>query len=115
MDLKKQIMSIITDSKGLEESKNAEECNVYKIYNLIAKKDQSGEMKNKYLSGGYGYGHAKNELLELILDKYKDQRKIYFDLIKNEDYLNNVLKLGEKKAKVIANNVLNRVKKKLGY
>ena len=114
-DLKKQIMSIITDSKGLEESKNAEECNVYKIYNLIANKDQSDEMKNKYLSGGYGYGHAKNELLELILDKYKDQRKMYFDLIKNEDYLNNVLKLGEKKAKVIANNVLSRVKKKLGY
>ena len=63
-DLKKQIMSIITDSKGLEESKNAEQCNVYKIYNLIAKKNQSDEMKNKYLSGGYGYGHAKNELLE---------------------------------------------------
>ena len=67
------------------------------------------------MSGGYGYGHAKNELLELILDKYKNQRKMYFNLIKNEDYLNNVLKLGEKKAKVIANNVLSRVKKKLGY
>ena len=77
--------------------------------------ESSDEMKNKYLSGGYGYGHAKNELLELILDKYKNQRKMYFDLIKNEDYLNNVLKLGEKKAKVIANNVLSRVKKKLGY
>jgi len=113
--LKKQIMSIITDSKGLGDKKNPERCNVFGIYSLLANNSQINDMKSKYQSGGYGYGHAKKELFELILEKFKNQREKYFDLIKNYDHLNDVLKIGEKKAKIIAGNVLARVRKKLGY
>ena len=113
--LKKQIMSIITDSKGIEDKKIPEQCNVFKIYSLLANNSQINNMKSKYQSGGYGYGHAKKELLELILEKFKNQRNKYFDLMKNYDHLNNVLEIGEKKAKIIAGNVLDRVRKKLGY
>ncbi len=113
--LKKQIMSIITDSKGLGDKKNPERCNVFGIYSLLANNSQINDMKSKYQSGGYGYGHAKKELFELILEKFENQREKYFDLIKNYDHLNDVLKIGEKKAKIIAGNVLARVRKKLGY
>ena len=113
--LKKQIMSIITDSKGLGDKKNPERCNVFGIYSLLANNSQINDMKSKYQSGGYGYGHAKKELFQLILEKFENQREKYFDLIKNYDHLNDVLKIGEKKAKIIAGNVLARVRKKLGY
>ena len=113
--LKNQIMSIITDSKGLEESKIADNCNVYNIYKLVAEKKDAQLMKEKYLSGGYGYGHAKKELLKLILEKYKNQRIEYFKLLNNKEEINKILEEGERKAKTIATNVLNRVKEKLGF
>ena len=113
--LKKQIMSIVTDSKGMEEKKIPDNCNVFNLYKLIADNSEITRMKENYEKGNYGYGHAKKELLELILEKFKNQRNKYFDLMKNYDHLNNVLEIGEKKAKIIAGNVLDRVRKKLGY
>ena len=68
--LKKQIMSIVTDSKGLDDKKNPETCNVFKIFKLIASEVEVKEMKKKYTEGGYGYGHAKTHLLNLILELY---------------------------------------------
>ena len=75
--LKKQIMTIQTDSTPLDSPKDFENCNVHKIFRLIAEKGDTKIVENKYKSGGYGYGHAKMDLFELILDKYKDQRKRY--------------------------------------
>ena len=90
-------------------------CNIFELYKLIASESETKNLIIKYQSGGYGYGHAKKELFELILEKFENQRKKYFDLIKNYDHLYDVLKIGEKKAKIIAGNVLARVRKKLGY
>ena len=72
-------------------------------------------MRKKYESGGFGYGDAKKELQNLILEKFRKPREKYFDLIKNYDHLNSVLEIGEKKAKIIAQEVLERVRIKLGY
>ena len=113
--LKKQIMSIVTDSKGLEDKKDPESCNVFNIYKLIAKEDDINKMKNNYLNGGYGYGNAKKDLFNLIMDLYEDERNSYFDLLKNPDHLYKILEKGEDKARVIALSVINRVKSKLGY
>ena len=113
--LKKQIMSIVTDSKGIDDKKNPEECNIFNIYALLAKDDQIIKMRKKYESGGFGYGDAKKELQNLILEKFRKPREKYFDLIKNYDHLNSVLEIGEKKAKIIAQEVLERVRIKLGY
>ena len=96
--LKKQIMSIVTDSKGLEDKKDPESCNVFNIYKLIAKEDDINKMKNNYLNGGYGYGNAKKDLFNLIMDLYEDERNSYFDLVKNPDYLYKILEKGEDKA-----------------
>jgi tryptophanyl-tRNA synthetase len=113
--LKKQIMSIVTDSKGLEDKKDPDSCNIFNIFKLIASKDDVEKMKNNYLKGGYGYGHAKNNLLSLILDIYKEERNLYEELLKNSDHLYEILEKGENKARTIAKSVLDRVKNTLGY
>ena len=113
--LKKQIMSIVTDSKGIEDKKNPESCNIFNIFKLIASEDEVKKMKKNYVEGGYGYGHAKTHLLNLILDLYSEERKLYSELIKNPDHLYDILVKGEKKARIIAEKVLSRVRSKLGY
>jgi len=113
--LKKQIMSIVTDSKGIEDKKNPESCNIFNIFKLIASGDEVKKMEKNYFEGGYGYGHAKTHLLNLILDLYREERKLYSELIKNPDHLYDILVKGEKKARTIAEKVLSRVRSKLGY
>ncbi len=113
--LKKQIMSIKTDSKGIDDAKDWRNCNLFKIYALLAKKDEIECMKKNYELGGYGYGHAKNELFELILKKYSVERDKFQHYISNPDEVEKILKAGAIKANATANKVLNRVRKKLGY
>ena len=114
-ELKKQIMTIQTDSTPLELPKDYESCNVFKITKLIAENNHVDEIKNKYKSGGYGYGHAKTELFEIILSKYKNQRDKYNHLMSNKKEIDAVLLDGASRAKATANEVLRRVKTKLGY
>ncbi len=113
--LKKQIMSIKTDSKGIEDAKDWRNCNLFKIYALLAKKNEIECMKKNYELGGYGYGHAKNELFGLILKKYSVERDKFQHYISNPDEVEKILKAGAAKANATANKVLNRVRKKLGY
>ena len=112
--LKKQIMSIITDSLGLEDAKNPSSCNVFKIFKLLANESQIKEMVRKYMKGGFGYGHAKNELLDLIIEKFSKEREIYFELMSEPKKIEQKLKEGSEKARKIASSVLLRVKNKLG-
>jgi len=114
-ELKKQIMTIQTDSTPLELPKDYESCNVFKIIKLIAENNHVNEIKNKYKSGGYGYGHAKTELFEIIQSKYKTQRDKYNHLMSNKTEIDTVLLDGASRAKATANEVLSRVKTKLGY
>lgn len=113
--LKKQIMSIQTDSTSLEEPKEFQNCNVFKIFKLIADENQTNEMKNKYQSGGYGYGHAKTDLLNLILEKFKDNRSKFDYLMSNKKEIDLILSEGSKKAELTATQVIKRVKTKLGF
>ena len=113
--LKKQIMSIQTDSTPLEEPKEFQNCNVFKIFKLIADENQTNEMKNKYQSVGYGYGHAKTDLLNLILEKYKDNRSKFDYLMSNKKEIDLILSKGSKKAEITATQVIKRVKTKLGF
>ena len=112
--LKKQIMSIITDSLGLEDVKNPSSCNVFKIFKLLANESQIKEMESKYMKGGFGYGHAKNELLDLITEKFSKEREIYFKLMNQPEKIEQKLKEGSENARKIASSVLLRVKNKLG-
>ena len=113
--LKKQIMSIQTDSTPLEEPKEFQNCNVFKIFKLIADENQTNEMKNKYQSGGYGYGHAKTDLFNLILQKFKENRSKFDYLMSNKKEIDFILSEGSKKAEITATQVIKRVKTKLGF
>ena len=78
-ELKKQVMSIETDSTPLEEPKNPDTCKVFTIYSLITTEDKTQALREKYLAGNFGYGHAKTELLNLILETYaKGKRNLCF-------------------------------------
>jgi len=114
-ELKKQVMSILSDSKGLEEPKDPETCHIFAIYQLLANTEQVSEMRKNYTAGGYGYGHAKTALFELILTKYAAQREKYNYLMANKEEIDEALKIGSEKARNVAQNVINRVRSKVGY
>jgi len=113
--LRKNIMAVVTDSTPLEEPKDPDACNVFALYRLLAKGEQTAVMREKYLNGNYGYGHAKQELFELILDKFKNIRERFDFLIENAEEVNQKLVHGEEKARDVLSGVLNRVRSKLGF
>ena len=113
--LRKQIMGIQTDSTPLEEPKDWSTCNCFAIYSLLANHNQIKTMKANYKNGGYGYGHAKQALFELIVEKYAPQRERYNYYMNNLEQVDKALDLGALKAKVVADEVLNRVRNKVGY
>lgn len=113
--LKKQVMSIVTDSSPVEASKDPEKCNVFNIYKLFATEAEQKEMAKKYRQGGYGYGDAKKALLEKILTYFAEPREKYIKLYDQKDYVYQILQEGSLKAKKQASKVLNKVKKKVGY
>jgi tryptophanyl-tRNA synthetase len=113
--MRKQIMSIETDSKGLEEPKDPDTCNVVTLYKLLATPAQTDEICQKYLAGNYGYGHAKQALFELIVEKFKAERERYTYLMNNKAEIDLALEKGAEKARITAKDVLKRTRKKLGY
>jgi len=113
--LKKTIMSIQTDSTPLEEPKNPDTCNVFALYSIIATTDQTEELRKKYLAGNFGYGHAKTELLNLILKKYEQAREKFEYYMNNKEELDKILLEGAAKAREVSSKVLTRVRKNLGY
>jgi tryptophanyl-tRNA synthetase len=113
--LKKNIMAIVTDSKGLEEPKDPDTCNVYKIYSTLASESEKESMRKKYQAGNYGYGHAKQELFELIVRLFTKERELFDHYISNTAELEKKLLEGAAKARAISSEVLKRVRTKAGF
>ena len=113
--LKKQVMSIVTDSTPLEEPKNPDTCNVFALYKLLGTEAQTADLREKYLAGGFGYGHAKTAFLALILEEFAKERQRFDALMADPDAILRTLKLGAEKARPIAQATLARVREKLGY
>ena len=113
--LRKQIMGIKTNSTPMEEPKDAEDCNVFQLFKLLGTDKQNSELKAKYAAGNFGYGQSKQELFELICNKFETERAKFNQLMENKNILDNELAKGAVRAKVIATEVLNRVRGKVGY
>lgn len=113
--LRKQIMTIETDSTPLEQPKNPDTCNVFALYKLLATKEEITNMRANYSGGNYGYGHAKQALYELMLTRFEKERKRFTYLMENKQELEDALQLGSKKAMLVAGDVLKRVRKKVGF
>jgi tryptophanyl-tRNA synthetase len=114
-ELLKQIKSIKTDSTPMEEPKNPDTDNVYAIYSLLATPEQRQALREKYLAGNFGYGHAKQALFDLIVAKFKKEREAFTFLMENPEEIDRKLEQGEAKARVIALEVLSKVRAKLGF
>ena len=114
-ELRKQIMSIVTDSTPMEAPKDPDKDNVFAIYRLVATADQTDALRQKYLGGNFGYGHAKQELFELLMSKYAKEREAFNFYMANLPELEMKLQAGEKKAKEIAAVTLGKVRRAAGF
>jgi tryptophanyl-tRNA synthetase len=113
--LRKQIMKIKTNTLSVDEPKNPDDCNVFKLYKLIAESDDVKALRKKYEDGGMGYGEAKEILFQEILKRFSDNRKAFFELQQNKEYVEKLLIEGSLKAREISQKVLKRVRSRLGF
>ncbi len=114
-ELLKSVKTIITGSTPLEEPKDPDTCNVFKLFSLLANQNQIEEMRSNYAKGGYGYGHAKTALYELILSKFEKPRLRYNELMNNTSLLEKELQVGEARARKLAQEKLKVVREVLGF
>ncbi|MBU1431795.1 tryptophan--tRNA ligase [Myxococcota bacterium] len=112
--LKKQVMAIVTDSTPLEDPKIPEDCTVFQLYSLLATPEARAEMAAQYRAGGYGYGHAKLDLLKAIDEAFGEATERYFELIARPDELEDTLREGAQRARPIAREVLERARRACG-
>ena len=112
--MKKAVMGIVTDSKGVEESKDPENCNVFKIYSLFATEEEKKELANLYKKGGMGYGDAKKLLLEKIMETFKPFREKREYLEKHPDEVREILKKGSEKVREVSLKTMDKVRKSIG-
>lgn len=113
--LKKQVMSIKTDSTPLEDPKDPDSCLVFQLYSLLATEEQIAAMRANYLGGGYGYGHAKKELMELLLTHFGEARERFDYYLNHLEEVDEQLAAGADKARTIARQTLARVRERMGY
>lgn len=113
--LRKRIMSIPTDSTPLEDPKNPDTCNVFALYKILAPAERSEALRQQYLAGGMGYGHAKQALFELILEDFGAAREMFNRLMGDVSVLDAQLHRGAERARTVAQATLNRVRDVLGY
>jgi tryptophanyl-tRNA synthetase len=114
-ELKKEVMGIVTDSTSMEAPKDPEGNTVYKLFKLVAPPEAASDMAEKFRAGGYGYGHAKKELLAALLDGFRNERETFARLMEDRSAIDAELAKGADKARVVARAVLGRVREKLGY
>ena len=113
--LRKQVMKIQTDSTPLEDPKDPDNCNVFALYELLANKEQTQVLRQEYLAGGMGYGHAKQALYELILERFAKERQQFNYFMEHPQEIEISLAKGADRVRAIANEVLLRVRNKVGY
>ncbi|MEC8517663.1 MAG: tryptophan--tRNA ligase [Verrucomicrobiota bacterium] len=112
--LEKKIKKIVTDSKNIEDKKDPESCNIFSLYKLFSNADEQKELAKNYYAGGMGYGYAKNSLLKKINQYFEPMREKRLELEADNDYIEDILKNGAKKASLIASDVLKNVKTAVG-
>lgn len=112
--LRKTIMKIVTNSQGVEEPKDPDNCNIFSLYKLFASPVQQQALAERYRAGGMGWGDAKQELFDVMNHYLAPMREKYFEIINNKPEIDRILKEGSEKARVIAGQTVARVRKAVG-
>lgn len=113
-EIKKAVMSIVTDSKSPEESKDPNTCNIFALHKLFLKEDSLEDLRNRYLNGGLGYKESKEMLFEEILNLVKPMREKRDIYAKDLDKVRDILKKGGERAKVIVEKKMEQVRDNIG-
>ena len=113
--LRKQIMKIQTQSLSVEEPKDPDQCNVFKLFKVIASDEDAKKLRSRYTNGGMGYGEAKELLYNHTLSRFSKNRELFFELNSNRDKVEQLLLEGALKARKQAQNVLKRVRARVGF
>lgn len=112
--LRKLVMRIVTDSRGVDEAKDPDTCNVYNLYKLVASPEQIADLRARYEKPGMGYGHAKQELFEVLDALLAEPRDVYNALMSKPGELEEVLAEGARRARLAASATLDRVRSRVG-
>lgn len=112
--IRKKIMSIVTDSTPMEDPKDPDKCHIFSLYKLFATEQQQHDLRERYLAGGMGYGHAKQALFEIYQDYFRQARERRAELEQNLDYVEQVLADGAERAKAIAVEMMTDIRQRVG-
>ncbi len=113
-ELRSTVMKIVTGSESLEAPKEAEGTTIFNLHRAVVSPEKAAEMKQKLAAGGYGWGHAKQELFEALEAELGPKREVYTALRADEAKLDALLQEGAEKARVRARRVIDRVRKAIG-
>jgi tryptophanyl-tRNA synthetase len=112
--LRQRVMSIVTDSTPVDQPKDPETCNLFAIYRHFAPPERVEEVRKLYVEGGAAYGEIKKELVGILWDFFKDARETRAKLIKDRQYVRNILTMGAEKARAIATDTIETVRRRVG-
>jgi tryptophanyl-tRNA synthetase len=113
-EMRKRVMSIVTDSVAVDAPKDPATSTIFKLYSLVASKDEIANMRERFLKGGTGYGEFKKELFEKLWEYFTPMRKRREDILRDQSYIDDVLANGARRANAIADQVMDRVRKAVG-
>jgi tryptophanyl-tRNA synthetase len=113
-EMRRRVMSIVTDSTPVEAPKDPTKSNIFKLYSLVATKNEIATMREKFLKGGTGYGDFKKQLFEKLWEYFAPMRKRREEILADQSYIDNVLKKGATRANEIADQVMKRVREAVG-
>jgi tryptophanyl-tRNA synthetase len=113
-EMRKRVMSIVTDSTPVDAPKDPATSTIFKLYSLIASKDEIADMREEFLKGGTGYGDFKKQLFEKLWEYFAPMRKRREEILGHKSYVDDVLVRGAKRANKIADQVMQRVRKAVG-
>ena len=113
-EMRKRVMSIVTDSVAVDAPKDPATSTIFKLYSLVASKDEIADIRARFVKGGTGYGDFKKQLFEKLWEYFAPMRKRREEILKDKSYIDDVLARGAKRANEIANQVMDRVRKAVG-
>jgi tryptophanyl-tRNA synthetase len=113
-EMRKRVMSVVTDSAAVDTPKDPAQSTIFKLYSLVASKDEIADMREEFVKGGTGYGDFKKQLFEKLWEYFAPMRKRREEMLNDKSYIDDALARGAKRANEIADKVMDRVRKAVG-
>ncbi|HEY7000854.1 MAG TPA: hypothetical protein VH330_03850, partial [Candidatus Udaeobacter sp.] len=113
-EMRKRVMSIVTDSMPVEASKDPGKSTIFKLYSLVASKDEIATMQERFAKGGTGYGDFKKQLFERLWEYFAPMRRRREEILADKSYIDEVLSKGASRANEIADQIMKRVREAVG-